>query len=62
MRVISLFSGAGGMDLGFVKAGHTVVWANDHDTDCVRTYRHNIGVDLPMFVEKRALEWRWDFI
>ena len=43
MRVISLFSGAGGMDLGFVRAGHTVVWANDHDQDCVQTYRHNIG-------------------
>lgn len=46
MRVISLFSGAGGMDLGFVRAGHTVVWANDHDKDCVRTYRHNIGAHI----------------
>ena len=46
MRVISLFSGAGGMDLGFVNAGHTVVWANDHDADCVRTYSHNIGCDI----------------
>ena len=28
-RVISLFSGAGGMDLGFINAGFDIVWAND---------------------------------
>lgn len=43
MRVISLFSGAGGMDLGFIQAGHQVVWANDIDQDSVNTYKHNIG-------------------
>jgi DNA (cytosine-5)-methyltransferase 1 len=43
MRVISLFSGAGGMDLGFIQAGHEVVWANDHDEDAVQTYQANIG-------------------
>ena len=26
MKVISLFSGCGGLDLGFVKAGFDVVW------------------------------------
>ena len=25
MNVVSLFSGAGGLDLGFIKAGHTKV-------------------------------------
>lgn len=43
MRVISLFSGAGGFDLGLLQAGHTIVWANDIDNDCVQTYRNNIG-------------------
>ena len=43
MRVISLFSGAGGMDLGFIQAGHEVVWAIDNDRDCCETYRKNIG-------------------
>ena len=43
MRVVSLFSGAGGLDLGLIEAGHEVVWANDNDTDCVETYRLNIN-------------------
>lgn len=43
MNVISLFSGAGGLDLGLVQAGHKIVWANDNDADCERTYIHNLG-------------------
>lgn len=43
MKVISLFSGAGGFDLGFVKAGFEVVWANDFDKEAVETYKMNIG-------------------
>lgn len=43
MNVVSLFSGAGGFDLGFVQAGHKVLWANDVDKDCAVTYRRNIG-------------------
>ncbi|RXJ94703.1 DNA (cytosine-5-)-methyltransferase [Arcobacter sp. AHV-9/2010] len=43
MKVISLFSGAGGMDLGFIESGFEIVWANDFDLDATRTYSHNIG-------------------
>jgi DNA (cytosine-5)-methyltransferase 1 len=43
MRVVSLFSGAGGLDLGLIRAGHEIVWANDSDVDSVKTYRLNIG-------------------
>ena len=43
MKVVSLFSGAGGLDLGFIMAGHEIVWANDLYEDAVETYRKNIG-------------------
>lgn len=43
MRVVSLFSGAGGLDLGFKMAGHEIVWANDIYEDAVETYRRNLG-------------------
>ena len=43
MRVVSLFSGAGGLDLGFKLAGNDIVWANDIDENACATYRENIG-------------------
>lgn len=43
LNVISLFCGAGGLDLGFKQAGHRIIWANDFDKDCTETYRNNIG-------------------
>lgn len=43
MRVVSLFAGCGGLDLGLIKAGHTIVFANDFDKDCQLTYERNIG-------------------
>lgn len=43
MRVVSLFSGAGGLDLGLIRAGHEIVWANDIDANAVATYSRNIG-------------------
>lgn len=41
--LISLFSGAGGMDLGFKQAGFEILWANDFDEDASITYKNNIG-------------------
>lgn len=43
VKVISLFSGCGGLDLGFIKAGFQVVWANDCDKEATESYRKNIG-------------------
>lgn len=42
-RVVSLFSGAGGMDLGFIQAGCEIVWANDVLKEAVESYKYNIG-------------------
>ena len=41
MKVCSLFSGIGGIDLGFIQAGFDVVWANEFDNDAATTYRAN---------------------
>ena len=43
LKIISLFAGAGGMDLGFKNAGFDIMWANDFDLDSVKTYRRNFG-------------------
>jgi DNA (cytosine-5)-methyltransferase 1 len=42
-RVVSLFCGAGGLDLGFARAGFEVIWANDAWADACATYRRNVG-------------------
>ena len=41
MRVLSLFSGIGGLDTGFIRAGYQIVWANDFDKYAVETYKAN---------------------
>lgn len=53
-NVISLFSGCGGMDLGFLgdfdflgtrynKNPFEIIWANELNQSACKTYRHNIG-------------------
>ena len=49
-KLIDLFSGAGGMTLGFSKAfGHNFepVWANDNNIAAAETYRTNFGHCVP---------------
>lgn len=41
MKVISLFSGCGGLDLGFTQAGFEVVFANEFDKTIWKTYEMN---------------------
>lgn len=40
---VSLFSGAGGLDVGFINAGFEILWANDLNKDACATYNANVG-------------------
>jgi DNA (cytosine-5)-methyltransferase 1 len=40
-QILSLFAGAGGLDLGFHREGYTTVWANEYDKQIAPTYKHN---------------------
>ncbi|MBE7708201.1 MAG: DNA cytosine methyltransferase [Cyanobacteria bacterium SIG27] len=40
-KIVSLFSGAGGLDKGFEKAGFDIVWANEYDSTIWETFEHN---------------------
>ena len=37
---VSLFCGAGGLDLGFERAGFRTLWANDFDSDACKTHQN----------------------
>lgn len=45
LRVGSMFSGIGGICLGFKLIGADMVWANEIDRNACQTYRHNFGSD-----------------
>lgn len=44
--VVGLFAGCGGLDLGFINAGFSVVWANDFFKEAVETYKKILGAIL----------------
>lgn len=46
LRTISLFSGAGGLDIGFARAGFEIVLAIESDSNCVRTLLTNGHSDV----------------
>jgi len=52
MKIVSLFSGAGGLDLGFSKAGFDITWANEYDKDIWKTYEKN---HPNTYLEKRSI-------
>ncbi len=41
MKLASLFTGAGGLDLGFEKAKFDVIWANEFDVSIWETFEYN---------------------
>jgi DNA (cytosine-5)-methyltransferase 1 len=51
-NLVSFFSGAGGLDLGFKKAGFQIIWANEYDASIWQTYQHN---HKNTFLDKRSI-------
>lgn len=43
IKVVSLFSGGGGLDLGFKSENYDIIWAIDNEPNAVATYKKNIG-------------------
>ena len=43
VNTLSLFSGAGGLDIGAIQAGAKIIWANDMMKDACDSYSINIG-------------------
>ncbi|MBX3281229.1 MAG: DNA cytosine methyltransferase [Acidobacteria bacterium] len=52
MKVVSFFSGAGGLDLGFQKAGFDIIWANEYDRTIWTTYERN---HAHTFLDRRSI-------
>lgn len=51
-KIISLFTGAGGLDLGFEKAGFEITWANEFDKSIWETFEYNFP---ETFLNKRSI-------
>ena len=52
MKIVSFFSGAGGLDLGFQQAGFDIIWANEHDKEIWETYEKNHPTTI---LDKRSI-------
>lgn len=52
MKIVSLFSGCGGLDLGFEKAGYQIIWSNENDKTIHETYQKNFPNTI---IDKRSI-------
>jgi DNA (cytosine-5)-methyltransferase 1 len=52
MKIASFFSGAGGLDKGFEKAGFCTIWANEYDRTIWDTFQTNFP---NTFLDKRSI-------
>ena len=46
IKVVSLFSGGGGLDMGFKQAGYELLWAIDNNKDAVASYQKNVDGNI----------------
>ena len=46
VTVGGLFSGIGGIEIGFEKAGFKILWSNEFDESCNKTFKHNLNHKL----------------
>ena len=46
INVVSLFSGGGGLDLGFIAEGYNIIWAIDNNKNAIGFCITNIRVQL----------------
>lgn len=51
-KIVSLFSGAGGLDKGFEQAGFDIVWANEYDSTIWETFEYNFPKTI---LDKRSI-------
>jgi DNA (cytosine-5)-methyltransferase 1 len=58
LKIISLFSGCGGLDLGFTNAGFKLIYANDNDPVVWETFEknHNIKIDKRSLFDIKSSE------
>ena len=52
MKIASFFSGAGGLDLGFKKAGFKIIYANEYDKTIWETFEKNFP---KTYLDKRSI-------
>jgi DNA (cytosine-5)-methyltransferase 1 len=52
INIVSFFSGAGGLDLGFENAGFKVIWANEYDPSIWKTFQSNFK---NTYLDKRSI-------
>jgi DNA (cytosine-5)-methyltransferase 1 len=52
IKIASFFSGAGGLDLGFKKAGFDIIWANEYDKTIWETFEYNFPSTT---IDKRSI-------
>jgi DNA (cytosine-5)-methyltransferase 1 len=52
MKLVTFFAGAGGLDLGFSKAGFDIIWANEYDKEIWETYEKN---HKNIYLDKRSI-------